>query len=129
MQIQRTFAAPTVTHTQRERESETHWPVSETAAGRRKSVAWAAGCVCAGTAEEEEVLVLVMAWLFCVCGHCMARECVCSWLRGIVCVPGGREAPAGHTATPSASHAELACSRPSHSKHGLQFTSKFNTFL
>lgn len=57
-------------------------PVRETAAGKRKT----ACCPCWGCGAAAR------AW---PCCPWRARECCCSWLRGMVGVPGGRGVPAG----------------------------------
>lgn len=58
-------------------------PVRETAAGKRKT----ACCPCCSGGAAS-------AW---PCCPCSARECCCSWLRGMVGVPGGRGVPAADT--------------------------------
>lgn len=68
-------------------------PVRETAAGKRKT----ACCPCCGCGA------VARAW---PCCPWRARECCCSWLRGMVGVPGGRGVPAevAHTHTRTHTH-------------------------
>lgn len=63
-------------------------PVRETAAGKRKT----ACCPCWGWGAAAR------AW---PCCPWRARECCCSWLRGMVGVPGGSGVPAEGTSTPA----------------------------
>ena len=51
--------------------------------------------------EVEEEAVEAEVW--------KVRECACSWLRGMVCVPGGRVVPDRHTHTHKSTHTHTQC--------------------